>query len=808
MSSVVKVDRSKQLHIQYPLRFKFALAVTLLIVVLLLANATFLIFSRIGELETRIVQNATSFAYFSTPALGDAYLKYNSPEAFKFREEVLSTMRRAQDIEQIMLIDSNGAILFDSADELLDKAFKSANGTGALFNTTQDLRPLELVKTKTTDKNGDTVLEILNPYFDSNGTMPFLFRYVVSYRSLRDQIYSSIIQMASLTLLAILISVGAAFLFSRRITYPLKELTLGTSAIAQGEFDHQLNIRTNDELEDLARNFNRMAEQLKINITKLEESKGRLQESNLRLEQSNYRLGATNKQLEKANEELKELDRLKGEFLQTLSHELRTPLSAIKGYNEYLLEQMVGPLNSGQEKAVKTIQRNIERLATYINALLDFSRIESGSIPVSIHPFKCKAVIDQTVSTFKSQAEKKNLTLNCEVEEGLPLVAGDRERIAQALDHLVSNAIKFTPEGGKVNITARRSKVDANKLDISVSDTGIGISNKHLPRIFNRFYQADSSATRKYGGIGLGLSLVKKIIDAHKTTINVVSKEHAGTTFTFTLEFSETSQLDTTVAQIEQKKTFLIEIIDDEPDITEIVKISLIREGYNVIDANTGTEGLQIASKHNPDIIVLDIRLPDLDGYEVLARLKQDTRTRDIPVIIMSILKDVEQSINRGAFAHLFKPADMQQLKTQINLAIQSSTQIRPTVMVVDDEPDIRQVLCDRLAREGFNTMSAADGTIALNLLKSEPILPSLILLDIMMPELSGWEVISALKADPATSTIPVILVSAKGAEEDKKRGLELGAREYIVKPFEIKDLLAEVRNVVSEQRRADLTVN
>jgi len=403
--------------------------------------------------------------------------------------------------------------------------------------------------------------------------------------------------------------------------------------------------------------------------------------------------------------------------------------------------------------------------------------------------------------------------LTKEIEEGLPPVAGDRDRIAQVLDNLVSNAVKFTSEEGKIKISARRVSKNGRKMvEISVTDTGVGISEKHLDKIFDRFYQVDSSTTRKYGGIGIGLSFVKMIIESHKSSIQVESKEHAGTTFSFTLEATEQIrpiEFDPQFSVIERKKSYLIELIDDEPDVNEIVKLSLIKEGYNVVDATTGEEGLQIAREHHPDLIILDVRLPDASGFDVLTCLKRDPNTRAIPVMIMSILKDTEKEAACGAIDHLSKPVDFRQLKAKINRCLQHNScaiGVRPTVMIVDDEPDVVQLLSNRLTLEGFNTLIAHNGSLALEMLKDEQVRPKVILLDVIMPDPSGWDVIVALKSNPTTAAIPVILFSARGAEEDIKRGYELGARDYIVKPFEIKDLLIEIKSIVQEQNQADLS--
>lgn len=670
MPSIVKVSK-QHIPVHHSLRFKFAVAVTFLTSTLLLGNAAILIHSRINEMRQQIQQSAINYALLTPDAIIASYQKYSNAEVNMFREDVSSLMRRDNNVERIMVFDSEGGLLFDSGDDSLDKDFKVK--PKEILSQSQKLQlsnRFQLTYQTIRNSRSEDIIELFSPSFDSSGRLAFVIRYEVSLGIMRDRIRAAIVQTLSFTMLSILLSVAFATFFARRITRPLNLLTAGASAIALGDFDHKLDIRTNDELEDLARSFNYMAEKLKSNISDLEDSRAKILESNLKLEQTNYRLARTNTSLEKANEDLKELDKMKNEFLQTISHEVRTPLAAIKGYTEYLYEGTLGVINESQKKALEVMQRNVERLASYLNTLLDFTSLESGEIPITKNPFNIRTVIEQSVLPHKSAMEKKSIKLSVDIDNKVGYCIGDRDRILQVLDNLISNATKFTPNGGSITISA--APVDKGRVEITVRDTGIGIKENEISKIFDRFYQADASTTRQYGGMGIGLSFVKMILDAHNASLKVESKEGEGTVFRFLLEAStSTSTAEFQILPVDKKKFFLVELIDDEPEINEMLKLSLIKEGYNVIDATSGEDGLEIAIRHRPDIIFLDVRLPDINGFEVLKKLKENPQTETIPVIIMSILKDIDKSLEYGAVDHLVKPIDFKQFKSKINRCFQ-----------------------------------------------------------------------------------------------------------------------------------------
>ena len=339
--------------------------------------------------------------------------------------------------------------------------------------------------------------------------------YRVNYRNLEPRLARLVYVTGGLSLASILLSVLIAVSLASRITKPLEVLTSGVKDIAEGHFDRRLSITSHDELEMLAETFNHMT--------------GRLREHVEQLEESNKKLGAV-------NEELKELDRMKSDLLANVSHELRTPLTAIKGYTDYILERRLGAITEKQEKGLVVVQRNLERLSKTINALLDFSRMDVGRIALNLQPFALSPLLDQIVTGLRSELEKKGLKLTAEIERGLPPVIGDKEKLSAVLENLIINALKFTPEGGRITVSAKRVGTAARPSAlIRVSDTGVGIAADQIAKIFNRFHQVDTSTTRRFGGVGLGLAIVKSILEAHGTTVTVESELGRGTTFGFVL---------------------------------------------------------------------------------------------------------------------------------------------------------------------------------------------------------------------------------------------------------------------------------
>jgi signal transduction histidine kinase len=500
------------------LKTRTALAIGAVVVVILVVNAVYLIVTRHAELKRDIGDRAMTFALLTSRPLCAGYATYYAPGSgiYKFRELLRGYLRLAPDVERVLILDVGGDVLFDS-DEVASAGPAAAVTARKRLEDTSRLEAVKRVEPtvfKARNAQGLEYLEIVAPVIEDWGRHQFSVLYQVSYHNLRSDIARRISAIGGLTLLSILASMLVAAALASRITRPLEELTAGAQDIADGHFESRLQIQSNDEIQILAETFNHMTGRLKENVEQLEES---------------------NKKLAALNEELKELDRMKSDLLANVSHELRTPLTAIKGYTDYILERKLGPITEKQERGLAVVQRNLDRLSKSINALLDFSRMDVGRISLNLQPFPLGILVDQIGTALRSELEKKRLSFVVEIDEALPPVIGDREKVSQVLENLVINAIKFTPEGGRITIAASRSASPPPVAEIRVTDTGIGIPADQMGKVFNRFHQVDGSTTRRFGGVGLGLAIVKSILDSHGSPISVDSFEGRGTAFRFTL---------------------------------------------------------------------------------------------------------------------------------------------------------------------------------------------------------------------------------------------------------------------------------
>ncbi len=500
-----------------------------------------------------------------------------------------------------------------------------------------------------------------------------------------------------------------------------------------------------------------------------------------------------------------EADRAKSEFISTVSHELRTPLTSIKGYVDLILLGSVGEITPMQRNFLEVVRSNSNRLVDLINDLLDISRIETGRIVLSPEPLSIFDVVEEVVESARAEIERKQLTLEVRVPPDLPLVHADRKRITQVLTNLVSNAYKYTREGGRVEISAR---CENGFLTVSVSDTGVGISKEDQKKLFTRFFRADNPLRDEVGGTGLGLAISKSFVEMHGGKMWVESELNVGSTFSFSLPLTQPpagrqeEQGETRPAGTTAVPGARILVVDDEPNITELLRYLLERAGYRVYTARRGEEALAIARQEHPDLITLDILMAGMDGQEVLERLKADERTADIPVVIISIVAEKENLMALGAVDFLPKPLEEAELLLTIGRILGRPGETA-TVLVADDDPDIVGWLRRVLTEQGYQVYEAADGEEALE--AALAVLPDLIVLDLRMPKMDGREVITRLKLREETCEIPIIVITASSVdrETDRVQILGLGAEGFLTKPFPAEQLIREIEAVLRKKTEA-----
>jgi signal transduction histidine kinase/DNA-binding response OmpR family regulator len=490
-----------------------------------------------------------------------------------------------------------------------------------------------------------------------------------------------------------------------------------------------------------------------------------------------------------------EMERMKNEFISTVSHELRTPMTSIKGYTDLLIGEKMGALSEQQRRFVHVIKTNADRLTALVNDFLDISRMETGRVKLKMESLDMIALVHTVADNFRGQMVEKELELVLDLPARLPLVRGDEDRVIQILENLTSNAWKYTPAGGKVTV---RAGVTDDFVQIDVSDTGIGIAEKDQEHIFDRFYRTEQAEVRAVDGTGLGLSIVKMLIDLLGGDIWVESRENQGTTFSFTLPIAPQTTSEPSGDETAESK---ILVVDDDEDITQLLRHQLEAEGYRVLAAQNEEDVLQLARREQPDLITLDILLDGVDGFDVLAKLKQDSMTAEIPVIIVSIVPDAgTRGLALGAAGYISKPFEEQQVLDQIRTVLASAgiggNGRLNRVLVVDDDRHIVDWLKEALTNNGFTVRGAYNGHEALALAREDS--PDLILLDLKMPDMDGYEVIRGLRRQQATQGIPVIAITgyALDSDRDKVEMLGMGVANTLMKPFSVEALVKEIKRV------------
>jgi len=598
------------------------------------------------------------------------------------------------------------------------------------------------------------------------------------------------------------------------------------------------NLLADEEAKHLHQEIKERNESLKNLTSELKEQAEELKNQKEELEHQNI-------ELELQKNEVQEANRLKGEFLSNMSHELRTPLNSIIALSDILETQLKKDISEEQSQYLKVIARNGKNLLNLINDILDLSKIEAGKINILPEYFSLKQVIHNICDDFSYQSQEKGIGLKIELSEELPEIYTDRQKVNQILQNLVSNAVKFT-ERGSVKIKCDYN--DKRKIfTISVLDTGIGIAGENIDSIFEEFKQVDGSVSRKYGGTGLGLSIVSRLVKKLGGEIFVESKEGEGSVFTVNLprEIARDYNIallakDKEKAPEKEEKTKtksiqsqLLLVEDNESAISQ-VKFLLEDKGHRVAVARKGQEALQHLQKQIPDGIILDLMMPEMDGFEVLKALRQSASTKDIPVLILTAKDLTEEEISElksnGIQKILFKGAiDREELLEKINKLlpdkatqkveehigeapgrdftiqeIDSNIMDIPVekyrgkkILVAEDNGD-NLLTIKAILKEYYQVIEAIDGEEALRKIYHE--LPDLILLDIGLPEIDGFEIIRRLKKDSKTKNIPVIALTARAMSEEREKILQEGSDDYLAKPVETSGLLKKINKWISKE--------
>jgi len=542
-------------------------------------------------------------------------------------------------------------------------------------------------------------------------------------------------------------------------------------------------------------------------------------------------------------------NRTKSEFLANMSHELRTPLNSIIGFSDILLERVFGELNEKQLRYINNISTSGKHLLELINDILDLSKVEAGKMELHYSEFSINSIFEEVRAVFSPLALKKSLEITFNVESVTTLEA-DKGRLIQILYNLVSNAIKFTPDGGKVSVCCKKN---GSRAFISVIDTGIGISSEEQGKLFHPFTQLDASASREYCGTGLGLALVKKIVNLHQGDIWVESDSGKGSTFKFAIplkrpvESRKASEvgLEDILIEFEMNKTEalsvkeyiedlqdeialqdeielpeicppekvdskqgLVLVVDDDKNSNELLSIVLREAGYSVASLYSGKNVLNVIKKLKPEIITLDVFLPDTNGWLVLRQLKNDPLTASTPVLIISITNNNEPGIALGATYSFTKPVKRAELVDSLKKISSKLRLESPRVLIIDDDENTLELLNSMIEPEGFEVTKAYGGKEGIQKLFSER-QPDILILDLMMPETSGFDIISSLRADARTKDIPLIVCTSREFTEKNIDELNGELKEHLISimkkgTFGRKELINRIKQLAMLKRLND----
>ncbi|MEW6053291.1 MAG: response regulator [Nitrospirota bacterium] len=573
----------------------------------------------------------------------------------------------------------------------------------------------------------------------------------------------------TIMIVAFLIPISVILVFlmvNKLVRRPIENLAEKAKQFADGDMSVSVEIKTEDEIGILGRTFNNMVESVASTSKKLEEEVS----SKTTLLNERTKLLTL---LERANKELRELDKLKSTFLANMSHELRTPMNAIIGYTDLLIDGVDGPINEDQEKSLRKVATNARNLLQLINDVLDISKIEAGKMKLSPKELDLKRLVDSALPTFEPQLKLKGLTLSEDIPEGMPLVYGDEDRIREVFTNLLSNAIKFTNKGG-IRITAKLSERGVKPgepplfMEICVEDTGIGIKEEDVGKIFDKFVQADLTTIRQYEGTGLGLSIARGLISLHKGVIWVTSKVGEGSRFCFTLPLKK-------------------EILEKPMEPVIETRIAETLADYYGKSVDNFMKEPEYGGKPVRCWEYIRCGQPSCPAYgskESRCWLIMGTHCAGMKIAAYPEKADFCKGCE--LIQSIVAKSDDEHLSERMT----NRDKDKKTVLAIDDNPEAIDIIRKYLG-EDYKVIGLYSGEEAVK--KAKEINPIAITLDIMMPKKDGWQVLRELKDDPETQDIPVLVISIV---DDQRKGFSLGAAEYIIKPVERAVLLRKLNTL------------
>jgi len=519
------------------------------------------------------------------------------------------------------------------------------------------------------------------------------------------------------------------------------------------------------------------------------------------VQEANRLLAAANQELLRAKEEAERGSNFKDQFLSTMSHELRTPLNAVLGFSDLLADPRYGPLNEKQRRYIDHIHTGGKHLLSLISDILDLSKIEAGRMELALESITVDAAFSEVLSVMQPLADKKSHVLSTtSVEAGLA-VRADATRFKQVLMNLLGNAIKFTPQGGRIELAAH---LDGGSIRVEVRDNGPGIPPEEQKRIFEAFYRLRESG-KKTEGTGLGLAITHRLVELHGGELSLKSQVGQGSCFYFSLP-AVASAREPITRKTESASRSLgparILVIEDDRVTAHLIQSQLASAGYHVTLCEEPQKALDVAAQLQPSAITLDIVMKPKNGWEVLVQLKRDPRTANIPMIVVSIVDQPSMGTLLGADEYLVKPVDKATLLDAIarHARTQHVTERAGAILVVEDDTPTREFIAEMLSTQGYAVTTAADGAQARAQVAAS--LPQLVILDMMLPEVSGFELLGEWRGSLRTAGLPVFVLTSKDLSQEEQSYLRTHAEALLHKqqPWH-EALIKQLERVVAPSR-------
>ena len=534
------------------------------------------------------------------------------------------------------------------------------------------------------------------------------------------------------------------------------------------------------ELTILVDAFNEMLGQIQKNERALREARDdlelRVKERTMELENAKKEVEAFSFSILRAKDELERASKFKDQFLSTMSHELRTPLNAVLGFSELLTEERYGSLNDKQQRYVKHIHTGGKHLLSLINDILDLSKIEAGRLQLTIENVPVPISFAEVVDTMRPLADKKSQKLSQQASLGLS-VRADTTRFKQILMNLIGNAIKFTPEGGDINLSAHRLN---DVVRVEVRDSGPGIPAEEQRQIFEAFYRLGET-DKKTEGTGLGLAITQRLVELHGGKLGLESELGAGSCFYFTLpgaEATEAREVPKIFGERPAGEFARLLVIEDDHAAALLLQSYLTSAGYDVVLCEQPERALEMAAELRPSAVTMDLIMKPVNGWKLLSAFKSDQRTASIPVILVTIVDQRAAGASLGADEYIVKPVKKATLLTAVERCLNQLKPIGRTrpILVVEDDAPTREFVAELLSKSGYSVVTAVDGAEARSQIAAS--LPELVILDLILPDVSGFQLLAEWRTNARTAELPVFVLTSKDLTSEEQ--------EYIRKHTEL----------------------